>query len=102
MVSCLFARNVYTEEVLARCLTSVGYEALAENLDAVSRHIQQLRWQTRMATGYDPEHVNIPKRFTEIETWKGRLDEGYLTTLKAEYGKRIVEMGKGEAYEGPP
>ena len=28
MVSCLFARNVYTPELLARCLNAVGYRGL--------------------------------------------------------------------------
>ena len=54
MVACLFARGVYTEELLAECLKAVGYEVLADSIDAVSRNIQKLRWQTRLTTGFDP------------------------------------------------
>jgi aldehyde:ferredoxin oxidoreductase len=99
MASCLFAREVYKEERLADCLQSVGYGALADNMEAVSRHIQKLRWQTRVATGFDPNGVIIPKRFTEVTTWKGPVDEDYLNNLKSEYAKRIMEMGEEEGKE---
>ena len=97
MVSCLFAREVYNEECLADCLQSVGYTALADNMEAVSRHIQKLRWQTRVATGFDPKGMSIPKRFTEVTTWKGPVDEDYLDTLKSEYAKRILELAEDVA-----
>jgi len=93
MVSCLFAREVYKNEILANCLNSVGYNALADNLDALSQHIQKLRWKTRLATGFNPHEVTIPNRFTEITTWKGAIDTEYLTALKDEYAKRILTMG---------
>lgn len=94
MVSCLFAREVYKNELLARCLNALGYHALADNMDEVSRHIQKLRWKARVATGFDPHKVNIPKRFTEVTTSKGRVDKDFLTTLKNEYAKRIMELAK--------
>jgi aldehyde:ferredoxin oxidoreductase len=96
MVSCLFARGVYTEALLAECLRSVGYGKLAEAIGPVSSRIQKLRWKARLATGFDPRGVTIPKRFTEIVTWKGQVDEGYLGALKEEYARRILEMGKAE------
>jgi aldehyde:ferredoxin oxidoreductase len=80
--------------MLAKCLNSVGYSALADNLDALSEHIQKLRWKTRLSTGFDPHKVTIPKRFTEITTWKGTIDTEYLTALKDEYAKRITAFGK--------
>jgi aldehyde:ferredoxin oxidoreductase len=94
MVSCLFAREAYKNELLANCLNSVGYGTLADNLDGVSLHNQKLRWKTRVATGYDPQKISIPKRFTEITTWKGSIDENYLNDMKNEYAKRIMEMAK--------
>ena len=96
MVVCLFAREVYKEERLANCLQSVGYNALADNMETVSCHIQKLRWQMRLATGFDPQGVHIPKRFTEVTTWKGSVDEDFLNALKNEYTKRIIELGKDE------
>ena len=94
MVSCLFAREAYKNELLADCLKSVGYTTIAENMDDISHHIQKLRWKTRLATGFNPQTVTIPKRFTEITTWKGTIDIDYLTALKDAYAKRIVAFGK--------
>jgi len=101
MVACLFARGVYTDALLADCLRSVGYAALADNLGAVSRNIQQLRWRTRVATGYRPEDVAIPKRFLEITTGKGPIDAAYLTTLKDQYAKAIRSLGTPPADSSP-
>jgi aldehyde:ferredoxin oxidoreductase len=92
MLACLFARGVYNDELLGKCLNSVGYTDLAGKMSDVSRHIQKLRWKTRFATGFDPKSVSIPKRFTEIVTWKGKIDTEYLYRLKDEYSRRIIEL----------
>jgi aldehyde:ferredoxin oxidoreductase len=89
MVACLFARGVYTDALLAECLTSVGYGTLAGKLAMVSKDIQKLRWRARVATGYRPEDVTIPKRFLEITTGKGPMDPAYLASLKDQYAKAI-------------
>jgi aldehyde:ferredoxin oxidoreductase len=92
MVACLFARGVYTEARLADCLKSVGYAKLAEELSAVSRRIQVERWKLRCAAGYDPGQVEIPRRFSEVVTWKGPIDPSYLSALKAEYSRCIRSL----------
>jgi len=46
----------------------------ADNLEALSGRIQKLRWKIRVATGFNPSVVEIPKRFTEVTTWKGKVD----------------------------
>jgi aldehyde:ferredoxin oxidoreductase len=54
--------------------------------------IQKLRWQTRIATGFAPEAVTIPKRFSQVTTWKGPIDPAYLDALKTAYGQAIVQL----------
>ncbi len=93
MVSCLFARNVYSDELLSACLKSVGYSTLADNIGAVSRNIQALRWKTRLATGFKPEAVTISKRFSELTTWKGSIDTAYMQGLMSAYSQRILALG---------
>jgi len=92
MVSCLFARGVYKDEVLANCLKSLGYATLADNMDAVALEIQKLRWRMRVGSGFRPENVSIPKRFTEISTWRGPVDRQSLEDLKSEYAKSILDL----------
>jgi aldehyde:ferredoxin oxidoreductase len=92
MVSCLFARGVYKNELLAQCLQTVGYPELAANIETVGQHIQKLRWQTRIGTGFTPESVTIPKRFFKVTTWKGPIDPEYLKALKTRYGQAIMQL----------
>ncbi len=92
MVSCLFARGVYTDEVLGNCLESVGYGTLADSMDTVAGEIQRLRWKLRVRTGYRPENVSIPKRFSEITTWKGQVDRQFMEALKAGYAQGILDL----------
>ena len=94
MVACLFAREVYKDELLADCLNSLGYTTLGDSMQQVAQHIQKLRWRLRLATGFDPAAVKIPKRFTEVTNWKGPVDEAFLSELKKEYAKRILQLGK--------
>jgi aldehyde:ferredoxin oxidoreductase len=97
MVSCLFARGVYADQVISDCLRSVGYTSLADNVDTVSGHVQKLRWQARLRTGFDPRSVSIPKRFLEVETWRGRIDGAYLDSLKDAYAGAILALARDES-----
>lgn len=92
MVACLFARSVYDEEQLATCLAVAGYENLADNRANISEHIRKLRWQVRIQSGFDPAHITIPKRFHQVETWKGKIDPAFLDRVKTRYGQRIMEL----------
>jgi aldehyde:ferredoxin oxidoreductase len=96
MVACLFARKVYDPETLRQCLTVLGGTELADGLDQAASRIQKLRWQARAAGGYDPMNVRIPKRFMEVETWKGQADPQYLEDLRLAYAGAIREMCASE------
>jgi aldehyde:ferredoxin oxidoreductase len=100
MVSCLFARGVYTDEVLGNCLRSVGYGTIADNIDSVSARIQKLRWNMRLASGFRPEDVSIPKRFTEVSTWKGPVDSLFLDALRKQYAAAIRAIAGPETTDG--
>jgi aldehyde:ferredoxin oxidoreductase len=95
MVGCLFARAVYTEDQLAECLMAVGFDTLSGSISKTSEYIRALRWKVRAKTGFNPENFTIPKRFYQVETWKGQIDKNYLDSLKKEYGKRIEAIIAG-------
>jgi aldehyde:ferredoxin oxidoreductase len=99
MVACLFARGVYSEELLAECLASVGYGGLARGLAAAARTIQRERWRLRLSAGFAPEQVPIPERFHQITTWKGPIDPDYLAALRAETARRIRALGQSATGE---
>jgi aldehyde:ferredoxin oxidoreductase len=79
----------------------VGYRNLAENMDSVARRVQNMRWQMRMKTGFDPGSVKIPERFKQVVTWKGPLDTNYLDSLQKVYAQKIQEMAKSEKSVSP-
>ncbi len=95
MVACLFARKVYTPALLSECFDSLGAKDLAGKLDDLSGRIQSLRWKTRISTGYDPASVGIPRRFTEVVNWKGKIDVEFMENLRSRYAEKIVEMANG-------
>ncbi len=95
MVSCLFARSVYTPELLAQCLKVSGFAGLADNLDTLGEAIRRHRWQLRFATGFRPEDIVLPKRFYRVRNWKGTVDAEYLDRLKTEYGRHLSKLVQG-------
>ena len=97
MVSCLFARGVYTPDLLAECLNALGYRELADNLAALGEGLQKKRWHMRLATGFKPDQMRIPKRFLAVTTWKGQTDAQYLGDLMSAYARAILELGQEDA-----
>lgn len=97
MVACLFARNVYRPERLAQCLRVLGYPIIADDMASIAASIQKNRWQTRLATGYDPQGVTIPRRFFEVRNWKGPINGDFLEALKDAYARRIREWASQES-----
>jgi aldehyde:ferredoxin oxidoreductase len=95
MVSCLFARKVYEDEVVQEALKTLGYEELADTLDDAAEQVRCKRWAERFKTGYDPDSYTIPKRFREVVTWKGQTDPEYLENLRKTYAGRLKGLVEG-------
>jgi aldehyde:ferredoxin oxidoreductase len=94
----MFARKVYSEERLQEALRSVGLTGTAEGFEQATRRIQAMRWHLKFRTGFDPSRVAIPKRFKEVVTARGPIDEGYLNELGSLYGKAVADLAsQGEA-----
>ena len=96
MVGCLFARSVYTEELLAECLRTVGFDNLVR-----IRFLRLPSISGPCAGRFGPRPALIriiflfPKRFYQVKTWKGQVDKEYLDNLKKEYGRRIQAIISG-------
>jgi aldehyde:ferredoxin oxidoreductase len=94
MVSCLFARSVYSEERLQECLASVGLSRLAESVVARSTDVQAKRWQLKYLTGYNPKDISIPKRFEEVITWKGPVDAVFMDSVAGDYQNAVRKLAE--------
>jgi aldehyde:ferredoxin oxidoreductase len=93
LVSCLFARKIYTADRIHEALNVLGYTALADNITQGAKAMQALRWKLKLQTGFVPENVVIPKRFYEVNNWKGQADPNYIDALRAAYTKEIRKIG---------
>jgi aldehyde:ferredoxin oxidoreductase len=92
MVACLFARKVYTQERVQECLSSLGLEDMAQALPGASEAMRNLRYRLKADTGFDPREARIPKRYTELVTWKGEIDQSYMEAIQAGYCREILRM----------
>lgn len=100
MVSCLFARKLYSLETLQECLASLGLDEAASALPSSAEAARDLRWRLKCDTGFNPRKVVIPKRFTEVVTWKGGIDQEYLRAITDGYSAAIETMAGRRGGEG--
>jgi aldehyde:ferredoxin oxidoreductase len=94
MVSCLFARNIYSEERLQECLRSLGQASLADRLPERTDAAQAERRRLKRMTGYDPALISIPERFREVVTRKGPVDAVFMEALAAAYCDAISKTAQ--------
>ena len=81
---------------MGECLSSLGYDEVADQVSSAGERIRRHRWQLRFATGFVPEDIVLPKRYYKVTTWKGPVDAEYLDTLRREYGRRLTRLVKNE------
>jgi aldehyde:ferredoxin oxidoreductase len=94
MAGCLFGRKAYPKKNILMALNSIGYDYTEQELDDAVLAVQAHRWAIKFRTGFKPDEVKIPKRFFEVETWKGKADPDYLFKLKNEYQKKLREIAE--------
>jgi aldehyde:ferredoxin oxidoreductase len=75
MVSCLFARNVYTYQNIIEALKNVGIEKTEEELKELSKDIFKKKYELKKKFGFKFEQITLPKRFFETASTTGKLEE---------------------------
>jgi aldehyde:ferredoxin oxidoreductase len=75
MVSCLFARNVYTFENIIEALKSLGIEKTEEELKELGRDIFRKKYELKKKFGFKFEQITLPKRFFETVSTTGKIEE---------------------------
>lgn len=92
MVGCLFGRHIYTTDVLARCLEETGHRTAAHNLDSLAESARRARWRLKLATGFDPGAVRLPKRFSQVATPNGPVTAHDMEAVRLEYALAIRKL----------
>lgn len=72
---CLFARGVYSPEVVSEALETIGIHMTPEHLVELGRVIYRKKLLLKKKFGYNPEDLTLPKRFFKTVSTTGKLDE---------------------------
>jgi len=78
LVVCLFARNLYNDDLILRSLAMAGFSLTKENLAAIAADIMKRKHQFKKREGYDLVNARIPKRCIESRSAYGEFDEPFL------------------------
>ncbi len=88
MVSCLFARNVYTYENMILALKGIGIEKTEEELKELGRDIFRKKYELKKKFGFKFENLTLPRRFFETASTTGIIEEERVRKAIALYRKK--------------
>lgn len=95
LVICLFARGVYTHEVISQALETAGFNLKVDELMKIGREILKQKYVFKMREGFSFERLSIPKRILETPSPFGVLKEGFLKEAVLLY-KKLLLGGQNE------
>jgi aldehyde:ferredoxin oxidoreductase len=88
LVICLFARGVYTEDVVLKALAVAGFNWSADELSRLGAQTLRCKNDFKAREGFDLARVRIPRRIFETPSPLGTVDETFMRQAIA----RFVEM----------
>jgi aldehyde:ferredoxin oxidoreductase len=85
---CLFARGVYDLETISQALGSVGVSHTVRDLQSLGKRLYWERIRLRERLGFRVNVEEIPERFFETPTLRGRMERSRVANLLAVYDQR--------------
>ncbi|MHA1627191.1 MAG: aldehyde ferredoxin oxidoreductase family protein [Candidatus Asgardarchaeia archaeon] len=89
---CLFARGVYTPEVVSRAFKPLGYEFAESDLMEIGKEIYKLKYKFKFREGFDLSKLRLPKRIFKTETPYGKISESLLKEALEIFSERIRSL----------
>lgn len=83
--ACLFARSIYSRDVIREALSSIGIEKTSEELGEMAERVFRLKLRLKEDMGFKVENVYFPKRFFETESMNGFLKEEVVKEMVSVY-----------------
>ncbi|MFX0122360.1 MAG: aldehyde ferredoxin oxidoreductase N-terminal domain-containing protein [Candidatus Hodarchaeota archaeon] len=92
-IICLFARSIYTPQIVVECLQNLGTNKTEEELFQLGLEIQKLRIKAKLRYGFEYNMLieKIPKRIYEMPTAHGSLSEVQFSDLFNAYEVLLKE-----------
>ena len=75
---CFFARGIYTPEVISRALEPRGYSISPDELKNLGTEIYREKARLKVAMGFNPKKLSVPKRIFETPSLHGKLSEEFM------------------------
>ena len=89
LVICLFARGIYTPEIVQRTLATVGFDRSLEDLNAFGVDTLHRKYAFKIREGFDPMTMRIPRRIMETPSPAGPFDEELLRKAIELYNAKV-------------
>ncbi len=89
LVVCLFARGMYTPEIVLKTLATAGYEWSAEDLTRFGAEVLHRKYAFKLREGFDPAALRIPGRILETPTPIGKIDEAFMRQSIQAYARAV-------------
>jgi aldehyde:ferredoxin oxidoreductase len=92
LVTCLFARGLYSEKIILDALEVVDIKRTFSELDELGELIYKERFKFKTREGFNLDELAVPKRFFQTKSLNGMLSEDKLSELADLYRNRIKEI----------
>lgn len=89
LVICMFARKIYDLDTICQAFKSIGIDYTKDDLLSIGERIFNDKIELKKAFGYDFQNLNIPERFFETESAKGKLNREKISELNKLYLSKI-------------
>ena len=92
LIVCLFAREIYKEEIVKEALEAVGKELSIEEIKEIGKKTYMEKLKVKKDIGFSVENVFLPKRIFEVKTLHGYLKEEFLRKALEYFDKRYLKV----------
>jgi aldehyde:ferredoxin oxidoreductase len=86
---CLFARGMYTPEIVLKALATAGLEWSAEDLTRFGAEVLHRKYAFKQREGFDAAALRIPGRILETPTPMGVIDEPFMRQSIEAYAQAV-------------
>ncbi len=89
LVICLFARGIYTEDLVSRALATAGIQRSPAELEQFGTETLHLKNEFKRREGFDFSQLGIPKRILQTLSPLGQVDEAFLRKAIAHFAENV-------------
>jgi aldehyde:ferredoxin oxidoreductase len=89
LVICLFARGIYTPEVVQKALATVGFEWSVEDLERLGLETLRHKHAFKTREGFELTQLRLPRRIFETPAPTGKFDEDFMRRTMTHFVEKL-------------